>query len=267
MVDVFYSLPMWLSATLVLVAAVVIGLGCSLGLRKLLRVEPTQEEWEVAKNLMQVVAAYIGIMLAFAAVQVWQSFSDTNTAVSQEAATAAELYRDLSTYGPATLAMRNDLRGYVASITNDEWPLLEHGQGSVATETALARLFVDFGKIYPQDARDSAIYTESFSKLNSLVVFRRQRIIDSQSGIPTILWVVGLVGSILTVSYASAFSHTRYNMLMIGGISLTFGLVFLFILTVDKPFKGQFHAENTELAALPPVFDRLDRMFSNSAGP
>ncbi len=267
MSDFFYSLPMWLSATLVLGAALIIGLGCSVGLRKLLRLEPTHEEWEVAKNLMQVVAVYIGIMLAFAGVQVWQAFTDTNAAVSQEAATAAELYRDLSTYGPATAATRNDLRGYVGSIVNDEWPLLEHGKGSLVTETALARLFVDFGKIHPQDARDTAIYTEAFTKLNNLVVLRRERIIDSESGIPGILWVVGLVGSILTVSYASAFSYTRYNILMISGMSLTLGLVFLFILIVDKPFKGQFHVENTELTSLPAVFDRFDRIFSEPAGP
>jgi hypothetical protein len=267
MVDFFYGLPMWLSSLLVLGAALVVGLGCSMGLRKLLRLEPTHEEWEVAKNLMQVVAVYIGIMLAFAGVQVWQAFTDTDAAVSQEAATSAELYRDLHTYGPATLATRNDLKSYVASIVNDEWPQLEHGNASLVTEAALARLFVDFSKIHPQDSRDSAIYTECFSKLNNLVVLRRERIIDSQAGIPGILWAVGLVGSILTVSYASAFSFTRYNILMISGMSLSIGLVFLFILIVDKPFKGQFHVENTELTSLQPVFDRFDRTFTGQPGP
>ena len=97
-------------------------------------------------------------------------------------------------------------------------------------------------------------------------MLRRERIIDSQSGIPTILWIVGLVGSILTVSYASAFSKTRYDIAMISGISGTLGLVFLFILIVDKPFKGQFHVVNTELAGLPPVFDRLDRMNASQGG-
>jgi hypothetical protein len=267
MTDFFYSLPMWLSAILVLGSAVALGLGSSLGLRALLRLEPTHEEWEVAKNLMQVVAAYIGIMLAFAGVQVWQDFSNTQTAISQEAATAAELYRDFTTYGPATLAVRTDLKGYVGSIIHDEWPLLEEGEASTATEAALDKLFLDFGKIRPNDDRDSAIYSEAFSKLNDLVVLRRERLIDSRSGVPTILWLVGLVGSFLTVSYASAFSHTRYTVLMISGISLTLGLVFLFILIVDKPFKGQFHVTSSELAGLPPIFDRLDRMAAAQSGP
>jgi hypothetical protein len=266
MIEFFYSLPIWLSAILVIGLALAVGLGCSLGLRALFHLRVTREEHDIAINLMQVVAAYIGIMLAFSGVQVWQQFSDTKTAVSQEAAAASELYRDLTTYGPATLAARTDLRAYVASIVNDEWPLLEQGKGSTATETVLATLFVDFGKIHPKDARDTAIYTETFSKLNSLVVLRRERIIDSQSGIPTILWIVGLVGSILTVSYASAFSKTRYDIAMISGISGTLGLVFLFILIVDKPFKGQFHVVDTELAGLPPVFDRLDRMNASQGG-
>ena len=104
MTDFFYSLPIWQSTILVLGAALAIGLGSSLGLRALFRIRPTNEEKEIAFNLMQVAAAYVGIMIAFAGVQAWQDFADAQGAVSHEAATAAELYQDLSIYGPETRA-------------------------------------------------------------------------------------------------------------------------------------------------------------------
>lgn len=260
MTDFFYALPIWLSAILVLAAALAIGLGSSLGLRALFRLRATDDEREVAVNLMQVVAAYIGIMIAFTGVEVWQAFADTEDAVHHEAATAAELYRDLTTYGPETQAARNDLRVYVESVVNDEWPLLSRERGSLSTEVALARLFDEIGKIRPQDERDSAIYAEAFSKLNDLVVFRRDRLIHSQSSIPIILWAVGLAGSILIVAYTSTFPLTRLNIVMISGISLTLGLVFLFILIVDRPFKGDFSVSSSELAELSAKFDLLDRL-------
>ena len=260
MTNFYYGLPIWLSTILVLALALAIGLGSSVGVQLLFRLKPTKEEEEIAINLMQVVAAYIGIMLAFAGVVVWQNFADAQTAVHQEAASAAELYRDMTTYGPQTAPARRDLRVYVGSILKDEWPLLRTGDKSAQTETALANLFKTFGKIHPLDDRDSAIYQELFSKLNELVVLRRNRLIASQSGIPTIFWIVGLIGSTLTVAYASAFSRTRYNVVMIGGTSMTLGLIFLFILTVDKPFKGQFSATNTDLAQLSNIFDQLDRI-------
>ena len=100
----FYSLPFWLSAVLVLGLALVIGLGSSIGVQALFRLKPTEEEKEIAVNLMQVVAAYIGIMLAFSGVAVWQNFAHAETAVHQEVASAAELYRDLTIYGQQTPA-------------------------------------------------------------------------------------------------------------------------------------------------------------------
>ena len=266
MTTFYYGLPFWLSTILVLGLALAIGLGSSIGVRALFRLKASEEEREVALNLMQVVAAYIGIMLAFAGVAVWQNFADAEAAVHHEAASAAQLYRDLSVYGPETGAARGELRAYVGTILKDEWPLLRDGEGSTSTESALARLFGEIGKIRPQDNRDSAIYAEAFSKLNELVELRRDRIIASRSGIPIILWIVGLVGSSLAMSYASALSRTRYNLVMISGTCLAIGLVFLFILTVDSPFKGPFSVKRGELAGLSATFERLDQIVLKDQG-
>ena len=262
----FYNLPIWLSTLLVLGLALAIGLGSSVGMRTLFRLKSTNEEREIAVNLMQVVAAYIGIMLAFSGVAAWQNYADADTAVHQEVASAAEFYRDLTVYGADADAARADLRIYIQSILKDEWPLLRKGQGSTATEAALGKLFQTFGQIRPQDNRDSAIYSEAFSKLNDLVVLRRDRIITSRGGMPIILWVVGLVGSTLTISYASAFSRTRFNLMMISGTSIAIGLVFLFILTVDHPFLGAFSVDAGDLSQLPATFDRLDLLVAGEQG-
>jgi hypothetical protein len=266
MTNLYYSLPGWLSALLVIGLSVAIGLGSSVGMQALFRLKPSDEEKEIAINLMQVVAAYIGIMLAFASVVVWQDFADAEVAVHQEAATSAELYRDLTAYGPDTLAARKELRTYIGSVINDEWPRLREGKSSTATETALGRLFAEIGKISPPDNRSSAIYSEAFSKLNDLVVIRRDRIITSQSSIPLIFWLVGLVGSIITIAYASAFSRTRYNLVMISGTSITLGLVFIFILTVNKPFKGHFSVPSDDFMQLSSTFDRLDQLILRDKG-
>jgi uncharacterized membrane protein (UPF0136 family) len=265
----FYDLPIWLSTVLVLGLALAIGLGSSVGVGMLFRLKPTTEEREIAVNLMQVVAAYIAIMLAFSGVAVWQNFADAERAVHQEAASASELYRDLTIYGSEADPARRQLRTYVGSVVNDEWPTLRDGKGSLVTEAALGRLFREFGKISPQDERASVIYAEAFAKMNEMVVFRRDRIIASRNGMPIILWLVGLVGSALTLSYAAAFSRTRINFVMIAGTSVAIGLVFLFILTVDHPFKGRFSVESGDLSQLSATFDRLDRLMlqDQEAGP
>ena len=266
MVDMFYSLPLWAATVLILAVSLAIGLASSFGLRKLLGLQSTDDDREHAVSLMQVVAAYIGIMIAFAGVQVWQDFSDAQNGVHREASAAAELYRNLETYGPETQEQRTAVRSYVDSVVRDEWPLLSQGQASPRTEVALFRLFSSMGKIRPRDDRDATIYGSAFSNLNDLVGLRRDRLIHSKSGMPLLLWIVGLVGSILIVAYTATFRPTRTNVLMISGVSKTLGLIFLFILLVDRPYKGAFSVDSTELSLLNDKFDLLDRLSGERAG-
>lgn len=260
MVEFFYGLPIWLATLLVLGLSLAAGLASSLGLRKAFRLQSTDDDRDHAVSLMQVVAAYIGILIAFAGVQVWQDFSAAQNAIHEEAATAAEMYRDLATYGPQTLPVRARLRTYVESVVHDEWPLLTKGKTSQKTEVALFLLFESVGDLHPTDNRDTTIYTETFQNLNQLVSLRRDRMSHSTSGMPMILWIVGLFGSVLIVAYAATFRPNRTNVMMISGISLALGLVFLFILVVDRPYMGEFRVSNDELSELPSRFDMLDRL-------
>ena len=267
MADLFYSLPIWLATILILLVSLTVGLASSFGLRKLLRLQSSEDDRDHAVSLMQVVAAYIGILIAFAGVQVWQDFSDAQDGVHREAAAAAALYRDLNTYGPETAPQRQALKAYVESIVQDEWPMLAEGKPSPRTEIALLRLFHGLGQIQPENDRDSTIYSQAFQNLDEIVHLRRDRLIHSTSGMPIILWVVGLVGSILIVSYAATFRPTRTNIMMISGISLALGLVFLFILIVDRPYKGDFSVDRSELAGLPDRFEMLDRLTQSEFTP
>ncbi len=219
MIDFFYSLPVGLAAIVVLGTSLVVGLGTSFGLRRLLRLRSSDAEMDNAVSLMQVVAAYIGILIAFAGVQVWQDFADAENAVHREAASAAALYRDLATYGPETLEARQSLRAYAVSIVKDEWPLLSEGKASAQTDVKLFQLFDAVGKIRPKDDRDSTIYSEAFSNLDDLVGLRRDQLIHRESGMPIILWIVGLAGSMLIVGYTATFPHSLANVVMIAGIS------------------------------------------------
>jgi hypothetical protein len=48
--------------------------------------------------------------------------------------------------------------------------------------------------------------------------------------------------------------------MMISGISMALGLVFLFILVVDRPYMGEFSVSSGELTQLSGKFDLLDRL-------
>ena len=163
MTDFFYSLPIWLAGILVLALAVAVGLGSSIGVHRVLQLKPTDEEREIAINLMQVVAAYIGIMLAFSGVAVHTSPTQTLRCIRKR-----PVRRNYIAISRRTVPRRKQRAViseiYVASILKDEWPALPDGRGSVVTEAALSQMFVEVGKLNPQSNRDSAIYARSHSR-------------------------------------------------------------------------------------------------------
>jgi len=156
------------------------------------------------------------------------------------------------------------LRAYVHSVIVDGWPLLREGKRSLVTEAKLVTVFNDVAAVAPTNEREGAIYREAFSQLNQLVSMRRQRLAASRAQIPDVLWIVALVGSILTIAYASAFVSSRYALLMIGGTSLTIGLLFLFLLSVDYPFRSRNGVSNEPLVELASIFDKIDRVPGNA---
>lgn len=259
MLDFLLSLELWQLTLVVLGLSLGIGLAISVGVRKVFRLNPTAQQADLAIDLMQVTSTYIGILLAFAGVLAWQDYRDADTAVEKEAGVASIVYRDLAAYGPPMDRAREDLKAYVNSIIVDEWPLLGAGKRSPLTEAKLVNLFDDIASVKPADEREAAIYTETFTQLNNLVSLRRDRLAASLEQVPPSLWIVALLGSILTLAYASAFVSVRYASLMISGTSLTIGLLFLLLLSVDYPLRGRLGVSNQALVDLSWIFEKIDR--------
>ncbi|HVU30280.1 MAG TPA: hypothetical protein VHE36_07770 [Sphingomicrobium sp.] len=258
MLDLLLGLKLWQLTIVVLGIALVLGLGFSLGIRKVFRLNPTTQQADLAIDLMQVTSTYIGILLAFAGVLAWQDFRDAATAVESEAGVASLLYRDLSAYGPQMTPARIALKAYVKTVIVDGWPRLREGKRSPAAEGKLLAVFDRVASVTPTDERQSAIYREAYSQLNQLVSMRRQRMAASRAEIPPVLWIVAIVGSLLTIAYASAFVSSRYASLMISGTSVTIGLLFLFLLSVEYPFRNRNGVSPEPFVELLSVFDKID---------
>ena len=259
MLDFLVGLKLWQLTVVILGASMALGLGFSVGIRKVFRLNPTTEQADLAIDLMQVTSTYIGILLAFAGVLAWQDYRDAATAVESEAGVASLLYRDLTAYGPEMAPARANLKTYVRSVIVDGWPLLREGKRSPAAETQLLTVFDDVAAVAPANERQSAIYQEAFGQLNQLVSMRRQRIAASRQEIPPVLWIVAIVGSLLTIAYASAFVSSRYASLMISGASLTIGLLFLFLLSVEYPFRHREGVSPQPFVELLGIMEKVDR--------
>ncbi|MEO7634128.1 MAG: DUF4239 domain-containing protein [Sphingomicrobium sp.] len=255
-----FSLPLFQLTALVLAISLALGLGLSVGIRKLFRLNPTAQQSDLAIDLMQVASSYIGILLAFAGVLAWQNYATAQTAVEQEAGAASQLYRGLTVYGPEMDVSRDNLRAYIGSIVSDEWAMMRESKRSALTEARMITLFDHVAAAQPSSERESALFGEALSHLNNLVQLRRDRLSASQAELPAVLWVVAIIGSIFTIAYASAFVSSRYATLMMSGVSLTIGLMFLFLLSVAHPFRGSGGLSPQPLTDLSAIMDSVDRI-------
>jgi hypothetical protein len=257
MLDFYLNLPIWLGAMLVLGTAVVICVGGHVLVRRLAPNAAPKQETEYAVALMAVVGAFIGIMLAFAALQVWEDYAEADAAVAHEAASLSELYRDLSVYGDETLKARDAEKAYVRAVLQDEWPRLAHGESGPKAVAALIQLYREAGALQPADARQTVLYGEIFKQLNEVVQHRRERTVASRAALPGLFWAVVLIGSAVIVGFTFVFPATRVNALLTAGLAISLGLIFIFILSVDHPFAGRYAVDNKELRDLLPLFDQI----------
>ncbi len=251
------QLPLWQTCVIILGGGIGLVVGGHFAVRRLFPNQVSEDVSGLSVAIMQVVAAFIGIMLAFAAVQVWQDFGNADAAVSREAATTAQLYRDLRAYGPETGEARVAVQAYVKSVLADEWPMLSEGESSPVTGAALTGIFDALAKLDPKTPRETVIFAEAFGKLNAVVDYRRNRLIASRAQLPALFWAVIVLGSVVIVGYTFVTPATWANAVIISGLVLSMGLIFVFILAVDHPFAGAYAVDAKELRDLVPLFERL----------
>jgi uncharacterized membrane protein YozB (DUF420 family) len=257
--DWYFGLPLWLSTGLVLAACVAVCVGGHVAARALMLKAAPRQETELAAALMVVIAAFTGIMLAFSAVQVWQDYGDAQSAVVAEAAASSELYRDLTVYGEESRPARQALTVYVRSVVDDEWPrMAKDGATNPKTADALVEVFKAMAAIEPSSARKTVIYGEAFKRLNEVVEHRRARLIASQKALPALFWLVVLIGSAIIVGYTVVWPATPMNLLLVAGLGVSLGLIFVFILDVERPFTGRVSVNPNEMRRLLPLFEKLE---------
>jgi hypothetical protein len=84
-----------------------------------------------------------------------------------------------------------------------------------------------------------ALLPEIWARTNELPGHRRDRLYRSQAEVPGTLWAVVLAGTVLTMMTMFVLPATRFNISMIGTLAFSIGLVFSFIIAMDRPFAGE----------------------------
>jgi Protein of unknown function (DUF4239) len=246
------ELPLWMAALIVVVVATLFSVGLLLICRATLGVSHLSLNNEVAGFKFAVVGVFYAVLLAFVVIAVWEDYRDTETAVRNEAAAVADLYR-ISYALPESGAgpIRLHLTAYAEQVRNSEWPAMAHGRPSKAVADEFSRLSQEVFSVEPQGANDAAIYRQALGLLAVINDNRSARLDSADGTAPTMLWLVLLVGGMVTLGYPAFFgaSNLIAQTLMTAALAALVALSLLLAVVLDYPFSGDY-----PISALP--FDK-----------
>jgi hypothetical protein len=230
----------WLALSIVVIS-VALALGGFVLVRKHVDHGALKQQHDVAGFLIAVIGVIYAVLLGFVVVVQWQSFSDAETTGGNEAAAIGNLYRDAVALGPAGVKLRAATGVYAREIAYVEYPYMaKHETEAPTVDAARNEMWKEVRQLRAPDATAQQFVQQAVVDVSAATQDRRERVRESASELPISLWVVLIVGGVLTVGFCYFFSLESFaaQATMIGILATLVGIALFVILSLDFPFTG-----------------------------
>ena len=112
-------------------------------------------------------------------------------------------------------------------------------------ETSRAWVLIDdirasIQEVEPRTVAGQELYAEGLDQVQRLADARRMRLVVAEESLPSVLWVVLIVGGIVAVGFAYLFGlqNTWAHALMVGSLAGVIALILFTIAALEHPFSG-----------------------------
>lgn len=234
----------WLLIAVVIAGlfAVVAVAGLSLTRRVILpRLGSLHEQNEVTGFLHHGVLIVYGLAVALLAVAVWEKHSEVKRFIADEAVSIGVLYRDVTEYPePARGRLQHILAEYTEQIINTAWPLMKRGEVPTMGVAFMDQLQKELHAFEPKTQGQMALHLETLRAYNLLIHARRLRVDSVAFKLAPPLWIVILIGGLMTIASSWFFKIHSYELqrVMVALLATTLGLLVFLIAYYDRPYRG-----------------------------
>ncbi|RUO99152.1 DUF4239 domain-containing protein [Hyphomicrobium sp.] len=243
------TLPLWLSALILVVIPTAVAMSGPVIIRRRISLERLTTNNEIAGFKFATVGVIYAVLIAFAVIVVWERFSDGESAVLQEAGAAATFYRLTAAPAPDVASTREALSNYLKLAIERDWPQMAEERESSDVTRALNDLYAATVRLADKGVLAPAVLNEMFRQLDTITQARRTRLHLASGIVPDILWIVLFVGAFLTIGFTFFFATENLSaqILMTGVLSVLVLMGLLVIVSIDHPFSGPVHIESEPL--------------------
>jgi Protein of unknown function (DUF4239) len=246
------SCPLWVSALIVVIVPGLVAMSGPILIRRRVALERLTENNEVAGFKFATVGVLYAVLVAFAIIMAWERFADGEAAVAQEAGAAANVYRLAAGSEPEAIAVRRAMDNYLELTTVQDWPQMALERGSGDVTRALDKVYAAAVQLAKSGLRPNPVLAEILHQLDVVTGARRNRLQLAVGIIPSMLWLVLVIGGVVTVTFTFFFGtkNLRAQVMMTGILSLVVFMSLWVIISIEYPFTGPVHIQNEPLRAV-----------------
>jgi hypothetical protein len=209
--------------------------------QRLVPPERREEHNDVAGFIYAVLGVAYAVLLAFVAIAVWQDYKMAQTTAESEANELAGVYFLASRLPePEGTNVQDLARTYARVVVEEEWPMMERGQTSPRADSLLRQLRLELLQFDPRTKGEQVLYEQGLAQLHDAIDARRSRLLEVREGIPNLLWVVLVLGGVITVTFTYLFGlkSNVAHALMVAALTLLICAILFTIGEFDDPFSG-----------------------------
>lgn len=241
-------MPTWQYALIVIVTSLCLACGAHVLFRRVVAREMLLRHNDVAGFIASLVGVIYAVLLSFVVVVVWQEYDTAGGVAQKEASAVSDLYH--LTYGYPQAGgehLRAELRRYTALMLQKEWPQMQHGAESLETGVLGHHILWHILQFAARTESAAQIRSLSLADVQAFFDARRDRLNQNQTSLPRILWMTLLIGGIVTVGFTFFFGmeSARFQLTMTAGLTVVIAMMFVLIVELDFPFRGDTRVQPT----------------------
>ena len=231
---------------LVIIAVVmIIAVGGLVLVQRLYSIESRKQHNDVAGFIYAVLGVAYAVLLGLMLIAVWEKWNAAEDITTDEANELAGIfYWAHALPQPEGRHIQELALSYGQVVVEEEWPLMAQGRSSPKAWAILDELRATILGLNPPPAQqtgyDQMRYNQMLEQLHSLGDARRERLLVAEQGLPVILWIVLILGGVITVGFTYLFGlqNTLVHLLMVAALALIISLSLFTVAALDYPFQG-----------------------------
>jgi hypothetical protein len=199
---------------------------------------------------MGVLGTTYGVILGFMLFTVWTDFRTAEIDVALETASLLNVHRIAAGLpSPQRDEMNALAMKYAEAVVNQEWPAMQTQTVSHAGDVVLEQMWQVLIAAQAQNIRETSSVDHLTTALTNLGERRRLRDEEHESRLPSILWVLLIVGAIATVISSCLLGNDKKWLHYCQVLALTFvvSLTLASIADLAKPYEGAVSVSATPL--------------------